>query len=36
MQGLLFSGPVRGDVLRGLVAADRRRSGLDPEFLLAI
>ncbi|MBI2215405.1 MAG: EAL domain-containing protein [Acidobacteria bacterium] len=36
MQGLLFSGPVRGDVLRAMLAEDRQRSGLDPEFLLAI
>jgi len=36
MQGMLFSPPVRADALRALISADRRKSGIDPEFLLAI
>jgi EAL domain-containing protein (putative c-di-GMP-specific phosphodiesterase class I) len=36
MQGMLFSAPVRAEDLRALLAGDRRKSGIDPEFLLAI
>jgi diguanylate cyclase (GGDEF)-like protein/PAS domain S-box-containing protein len=36
MQGMLFSPPVRADRLRELLGSDRGRSGLAPEFLLAI
>jgi EAL domain-containing protein (putative c-di-GMP-specific phosphodiesterase class I) len=36
MQGMLFSAPVRAEELRALLAGDRRKSGIDPEFLLAI
>ncbi|MFA6955216.1 MAG: EAL domain-containing protein [Thermoanaerobaculia bacterium] len=36
MQGMLFSHPVPVAELRELLSGDRRKSSLDPEFLLAI